>query len=321
MYFPGGMSKYQGLHLAYKTTIVNPARHVGRLDVGIAYAWSRYRTNIAEPNGSGGDYSVMNVAEDYNRPHRGHFGTSGLDRTLQLIFTPTADLPHGLRLSMIAHLASPLPLSAYLPQQDGGGVAGEIFRSDITGDGTVGDLLGFIGGTGKYSTSKVTQLIAFYNSTFAGRLTPAGSVLANSGLFTGQQLVTLGAVSPLICSNIRPLGEPCTALPGHYAQATWLKTIDLRLSWPFRVGERVKLEPNVSVFNAFNFANFGGAGNQLSGVLNGAPGTSLNNASSAGFCGSSTTFCTSRQDRVLAGSGTYANGAPRQMEFGVRITF
>jgi hypothetical protein len=42
---------------------------------------------------------------------------------------------------MITHLASPLPLSAYVPQQDGGGVAGEIFRSDLTGDGTVGDLL------------------------------------------------------------------------------------------------------------------------------------------------------------------------------------
>ena len=100
-----------------------------------------------------------------------------------------------------------------------------------------------------------------------------------------------------------------------------MKTIDLRLSWPLRIGERVKLEPNASLFNVFNFANFGGAGNQLSGVLNGAPGSSLNNASSAGFCGNSTTFCTSRLDRVLAGSGTYANGAPRQMEFGVRITF
>jgi Carboxypeptidase regulatory-like domain len=321
MYFPGGTSKYQGLHLAYKTSIANPARHVGRLDFGIAYAWSRYRTNIAEPNGSGGDYSLMNVAEDYNRPHRGHFGTSGLDRTHQLIFTPTADLPHGLRLSMIAHLASPLPLSAYIPQQDGGGVAGEIFRSDITGDGTVGDLLGFIGGTGKYSTSKVNQLITFYNNNFAGKFTPAGLVLANSGLFRGDQLARLGALSPLICSNVHSGIQDCNGLPGHYAQATWLKTIDLRLSWPLRIGERVKLEPNVSVFNAFNFANFGGAGNQLSGVLNGAPGTSLNNASSAGFCGSSTTFCTSRQDRVLAGSGTYANGAPRQMEFGVRITF
>jgi hypothetical protein len=321
MYFPGGRSQYQGLHVAYKTSIANPARRVGRLDLGIAYAWSRYRTNIAEPNGSGGDYSLMNVAEDYNRPHRGHFGTSGLDRTHQLTFTPTAELPHGLRLSMIAHLASPLPLSAYIPQQDGGGVAGEIFRSDITGDGTVGDLLGFIGGTGKYSTSKLNQLVTFYNNNLAGKLTPAGLALANAGLFTGQQLVTLGAVSPLICSNVHLGSQDCQGLPGHYAQATWLKTIDLRLSWPFRIGERVRLEPNVSVFNAFNFANFGGAGNQLSGVLNGAPGTSLNNASSAGFCGNSTTLCTSRQDRVLAGSGTYANGAPRQMEFGVRITF
>jgi hypothetical protein len=321
MYFPAGRSQYDGLHLAYKTSIANPARHVGRLDFGIAYAWSRYRTNIAEPNGSGGDYSLMNVAEDYNRPHRGHFGTSGLDRTQQLTFTPTAELPHGLRLSMIAHLASPLPLSAYIPQQDGGGVAGEIFRSDLTGDGTVGDLLGFIGSTGKYSTSKLNQLITFYNKAEAGQLTPAGNILALNGLFTVDQLHSLGAVAPLICSNITSVSKDCLGLPGHYAQATWLKTIDLRLVWPFHIGERLRFEPNVSVFNVFNFANFGGAGNQLSGVLNGAPGTSLNNASSAGFCGNSTTFCTSRQDRALAGSGTYANGAPRQMEFGVRITF
>jgi len=282
------------------------------MDVAIAYAFSRYRSNLAEPNGSGGDYSLMNVAEDYNRPHRGYFGASGLDRTHQLTFTPVAELPHGLRLAMIAHLASPLPLSARVPQQDGGGVAGEIFRSDITGDGTVGDLLPdtFIGSTGKYSTSNLTKAIALYNSNDAGKLTPAGNDLLTSGLFRADQLGALGAYAPLV-----------QGLPGHFAEATWLKTIDLRLSWPFRVGERVKLEPNVSVFNVFNLANFGGAGNQLSGVLNGAPGSSLNNASSAGYCGSSTTYCTSRLDRVLAGSGTYASGAPRQMEFGVRITF
>ena len=68
--FRAGARQYQGLHLAYKTSIANPTRHVRRLDFGIAYALSRYRTNIAEPNGSGGDYSLMNVAEDYNRPHR-----------------------------------------------------------------------------------------------------------------------------------------------------------------------------------------------------------------------------------------------------------
>jgi hypothetical protein len=312
MYFPSGKSKYEGVHLAYKTSIGNPMRRVRQVDVALAYALSRYRTNLAEPNGSGGDYSIMNVAEDYNRPHLQHWGASGLDRTHQFTFIPTAELPRGLRLSMIAHLASPLPLSAYVPQQDGGGVAGEIFRSDISGDGTVGDLLPgtIVGSTGRYSTSNLTKAITLYNAHFGGKLTSAGAALANSGLFTGQQLVLLGAYSPVIQGP-----------PGHSAEATWLKTIDLRLSWPFRVGERVKLEPNASFFNVFNFANFGGAGNQLSGVLNGAPGSSLNNASSAGYCGSSNTSCTSRLDRVLAGSGTYANGAPRQMEFGIRITF
>ena len=322
MFFPTGRSKYQALHLQYKTTLTNPAKRVQHLDLAIAYAWSRYRTNIAERDGSGGDYSIMNVAEDYNRPHRGHFGSSGLDRTHQFTFTPTAELPHGLRLSMIAHLASPLPLSIYIPQQDGGGVAGEIFRSDISGDGTVGDLLpSFIGSTGKYSTTKLTKSIAFYNGVFAGKLTPAGQDLLGSNLFTGSQLVSLGAYSPLICSNLHTFGQACQALPGHSAEATWLKTVDLRLFWPLHIGERMLVEPNVSLFNVFNFANFGGAGGQLSGVLNGAPGSSLNNASSAGFCGNSTAFCTSRLDRILPGSGTYANGAPRQMEFGVRITF
>lgn len=322
MYFPSGRSRYQALHVAYKTSIANPTKRVGRLDLSISYAWSNYRTNIAEPNGSGGDYSIMNVAEDYNRPHRGHFGASGMDRTHQLTFTPVASLPHGLRLSMIAHLASPLPLSAYVPQQNGGGVAGEIFRSDLSGDGTVGDLLpGYIGSTGKYSTSKLTKSIAYYDSNYAGKLTPAGTTLVNTGLFTGAELVALGAVSPLICSNVRTAGQECQALPGHYAEATWLKNIDLRLNWPVHVGERIVIEPSVSFSNVFNFANFGGAGNQLSGVLNGAPGSSLNNASSAGFCGNSTALCSSRLDRVLPGSGTYANGAPRQMEFGVRVTF
>jgi hypothetical protein len=316
MYFPSGRSRYTGLHLAYHgISGENPMRRLRRLEMAISYTLSRYRTNIAEPNGSGGDYSLMNVAEDYNRPHLGHWGDSGLDRTHQFTLTPTADLPHGLRLSLITQLASPLPLSVYVPQQDGGGVAGEIFRSDLTGDGTVGDLLPqtIIGSTGKYSTGNLTQVIQRYNTTYAGQLTPAGQTLVNSGLFTAGQLLALHAYAPVIQGG--------QGLPDHFASATWLKTMDLRLSRPFQVTERVKLAPSVSVFNVFNWANFGGPGNQLSGVLNAAPGSSLNNASSAGYCGSSTTYCTSRLDRVLPGSGTFAIGAPRQVELGIRITF
>jgi hypothetical protein len=313
MYFPSGRSKYTGIHLAYTgASGLNPVRRVQHFDVALAYTLSRYRTNIAEPDGSGGDYSRMNVAQDYNRPHVGNWGASGLDRTHQLTFTPTAELSYGVKVSMIAHLASPLPLSALLPQQDGGGVAGEIFRSDVTGDGTVGDLLPatIIGSTGKYSTHTLTNNIKFYDLNYAGQLTPAGNALASAGLFSQLQLHALGAYAPFV--------QP---LAGHAAEATWLKTMDLRLSRPFQMGERVKVEPNFSVFNVFNWANFGGPGGQLSGVLNAAPGSSLNNASSGGFCGNSTAFCTSRLDRVLPGSGTYANGAPRQIEFGVLVTF
>ena len=102
-------------------------------------------------------------------------------------------------------LASPLPLSAYVPQQDGGGVAGEIFRSDLSGDGTVGDLLPntFIGSTGKYSNSNLAKVITLYNQTYAGKLTPAGEALATAGLISTTQLLALGAYAPLI------QGLPC----------------------------------------------------------------------------------------------------------------
>jgi hypothetical protein len=282
MYFPGGRSKYTAVQLAYTgASGLNPLRRVQRFDVALVYTLSKYRTNVAEPDGSGGDYSRMNVAEDYNHPRAGYWGASGLDRTHQLIFTPTAELAYGIKVSMIAHVASPLPLSAFVPQQDGGGVAGEIFHSDITGDGTVGDLLPatIIGSTGRYSSHTLTKNIKFYDLNYAGQLTPAGNALVNAGLFSQLQLHSLGAYAPFI----QPLAPRA-------AEETWLKTMDLHVSRQFQVRERVKLEPNVSVFNIFNWANFGGPGGQLSGVLNAAPGSSLNNASSGGFCGNSTVF-------------------------------
>ena len=322
MYFPSGRSQYQGIHFLYHTSSgPMPLRRVRKVDLALSYTLSRYRSNIAARDGSGGDYSALSVAEDYNRPHLGHFGSSGLDRTHQVVFTPTFELPHGPQLSLITLLASPLPLSVYIPQMDGGGVAGEIFRSDITGDGTVGDLLPntHIGSPGKYTSTKLDGVITNYNRNIAGRLTPAGQDLVGTGLFSALQMHTLGAYAPLISSCI-PANPGC-GLPGRPATETWLKTVDLRFSWPFALGERMKIEPNVAVFNAFNLANFGGPGGQLSGVLDGAPGTSLNNSTSPGVCGNNTGLCTSRLDRVLPGSGTYANGAPRQIEFGVRVTF
>ena len=139
----------------------------------------------------------------------------------------------------------------------------------------MGDLLNgtFIGSTGKYSPTKVNNAIAVYNQTRAGNLTPAGGALVISSLFTSDQLRKLGAVAPYISSCPPP--SPACGLPGNPAAANWFKTVDLRLSWPFALGERAKIEPTVTIFNAFNLANYGGPGAQLSGVLDGSPGTSL----------------------------------------------
>ncbi|MGB9074962.1 MAG: hypothetical protein WCC22_20170, partial [Terriglobales bacterium] len=322
MFFPTGRSKYDGVHVAFKTTTgENPVRGVRRLDLGVSYTYSKYRSNVAAADGSGGDFSLLSVAEDYVRPHVGHFGPSGLDRRNQFTFAPTLDLLHGVRLAMIAQMASPLESSARLPQLNGGGAAGEIFRTDVTGDGTVGDLLPGtgVGGLGGYSGNNLGKAIAYFNGYYGGNPTPAGFALISSNQVGGQtipplmrrdQLTPLGALIPFL--------QPLSA---HPAGATWLKTIDLRMSRPIHAGDRVIVEPNFAAFNVFNFANFGGPGRQLSGVLNAAPGSSLNYSSAAGFCGGVPGLCTARLDRITAGSGTYGYGAPRQLEFGVKIVF
>ncbi|HYU44701.1 MAG TPA: TonB-dependent receptor, partial [Terriglobales bacterium] len=311
MFFPTGRSKYEGLSLAFKTSGQNLTRGVRHWDLGFSFTYSNYESNIASPNGSGGDYSILPVALDYVRPHVGHFGSSGLDRRSMFAVTPSVELRRGLRLTVVAQAAAPLPITLFLPQQDGGGVAGEIFRTDVTGDGTVGDLLPAtkIGSVGVYTGDNGANAIKFYNANFAGRLTPAGQDLVNANLFSSQQLAALDALMPLI-QQVNTGATPA-----------WLKTIDLHLSWPFHVGERFTVVPNASAFNIFNRANFGGPRRQLSGVLDGSPGTSLNNANVAGSCGRSPAFCASRLDRITPGSGTYGTGAPRQVEFGVRVTF
>ena len=317
MYSPGGRTEYWAVHTGFKTGGGRLGRGIQRWDTAFSYTYSKFRSNVAAADGSGGDYSLLSRAEDYINPHVGHFGASGLDRRNMFALAPTFDLKRGPRLTIIAQLASPLELSARLPQMNGGGVAGEIFRSDATGDGTVGDLLPgtSVGGLGGYSGKSLGGAIDSYNKNYAGRLNSAGTALifpngTTPALFTSDQLSKLGALYPFL--------QPA---PGHPAEAKWLRTVDLRLSWPLRVGERVHIEPSFAAFNVFNIANFGGAGRQLSGVLDGSPGSSSNNASTPGTCGHSTAFCTSRLDRVVSGSGAYGLGAPRQMEFGVKITF
>jgi hypothetical protein len=66
----------------------------------------------------------------------------------------------------------------------------------------------------------------------------------------------------------------------------------------------------VSAFNVLNFANFDGPGNRLSGALNGTAGAV-----------NGTTAVNRAANRIGPDSGAFSLGAPRQLQFGVKLTF
>jgi len=100
----------------------------------------------------------------------------------------------------------------------------------------------------------------------------------------------------------------------------WLKAFDLEFSW---VGhafhERLAITPSVSVFNLFNFANFDSAANALTGQLNGNSGSINGTGFQPTASGGETTL--GRPDRIGAGTGVFAFGAPRTIEWGLKLQF
>jgi hypothetical protein len=297
MLFSAGRSLYNALQTSLRANVRNPFKGVKALNWQLSYSLSRY-------DGSALDSDFINSAPDNNHP-TASLGPNGLDRTHQLSFGGTFDLPWYIRFGVVGHLYSPLPVTLTLP----GGGSGGIFTSDVTGDGS-GDGSGIyplgdiapgtkIGAYGRSVKPKdLAAFISNFNATQAGNPTPAGQVLISNGLMSLADLQGLGGVIPTLDAptSVQSLG--------------WLKTVDLKLSYPRKLREGMSLEPSISIFNAFNQSNLDGPGLTLNGILNSGAG-SVN--------GSTTTDHLT--NRILPGSGVFDLGSPRVMEFGLKFTF
>jgi len=297
---PIGRSVYNALQMKLVQNISNPVKGIKYANFQISYSLSRLNsTGGAQVTGTpaDSDQDFILQAADYNNPGR-YFGPSLLDRTHQISFGGYVDIPGGFRFGLISHFYSPLS-SAIVSSS--AGTAGDIFRTDFTGDGTIGDPLPgtHLGQFDRGTNAKdLTALINNYNNTVAGNPTPAGQVLIQNGVMTQAQLVALGGVA-------QAYGAPI----GDQVNYPWLKATDLRLAWRHTFKERFTIEPSIGFFNAFNFANSNLPPNTMNGLLD--TGGAINTTGRAD----------NEAFRVGNGTGVYALGAARQIEWGLRLTF
>lgn len=321
-FYPIGDSRYDALQMSLRSNVEHPFRGVAQMNLVLSYALSRLDSNYPYTVNIGsqvsGDQDFLNPAVDWDHPNQ-YFGPAAQDRTHQISFGPIFQIAHrGPLVSFIGHMDSPLPLTLTLPQLGGGGLPGEIFRTDVTGDGTTGYPSGGggdivpgsdVGSFGRsISPSNLNSFINNYNSKYAGQLTPAGQALVTANLFTSSQLLALGAETPTIAS----------APAGNVGMA-WLRSVDFHFAWPVVIRERFTIEPSITAFNIFNMANFDTSVNSLSGILQATPGSSVNNVT--GFSTSCPTDTCRTSDRIGPGSGTFSLGSPRELEFGLKVKF
>ncbi|MBV8051179.1 MAG: carboxypeptidase regulatory-like domain-containing protein [Acidobacteriaceae bacterium] len=308
MLFPAGRSVYNGLQTSLRQDIRNPFKGIPYINLQVSYALSRY---VAQAQ----DSDFINNAFDNANPSK-YTGPNGLDRTHQISFGGTMQLPGNFAASVIGHFYSGLPVTLTLGTT---GLAGGIFQTAVNGDGegdgalasgSQGSLGGVLPGTNLGSfgrgvnSGNLNTVIDRYNTNYAGQPTPAGQVLISQGLFTLGQLQRLGGVMPAL-----------SPAPANEAFDGWLRDMDFSLNWTYKIKERVQLQPGVSFFNIMNFVNFDPPKNTLGGVLSPA-GTPAVLGTANGTPGEQPNSL-----RIGLGSGVFGLGSPRVLEFALKLNF
>ena len=279
---PIGVSRYNALTVSLRGRLGN-WKAFRNMTTTVSYALSRFESSGAEP-----DVGFLSLPLNNDDPEK-YLGPSNLDRTHQFSVSLLTNLPWNFTLSTIMRISSPLSQSAVLPLASG---TGEIFFTDLDGDGTVQDLLPDTsrGSFGRdVDVSRLNQLITNLNGQVTSGFTPAAQALISTGLFTAAQLRSLGATINA--------GRAVALAPTNQVGLDTFSTTDVRVSRVIHLNERVRIEPMIEVFNLFNIGNYDPPGNRLSSILTGSPG-SINGTTSG-----------TRSNRYGLGSGSFAPGS------------
>jgi hypothetical protein len=276
----------------------------------VSYALSR----IVSSNGgtSPTDQFFAGAAPfDNDDPNR-YIGRSPLDHTNELSFGGSLAIKYGLNVAMIGHFFSAPAASLVLDATSG--ATGQIFQTDVDGDGTSGDLVpGTIPGSYEHQVkgAGLNKLISAYNAADAGQPTPAGGALIAAGIFTPQQLTALNGVQQSIATA-----------PNNPLNNAALRTFDLSANYPIkfnRFREGLSIVPGIAVYNVFNMSNFG----SIPGIVGDATGVLLNTADAGqqGYFNGTNDQATLNQARTVRNSGTFDQGGPRTTEFQLKLNF
>jgi hypothetical protein len=304
---PVGRSGYDALQIVLRQQVNHPLPGIISSNFQASYSLSRIVNPVA--GGASSDQFFVSSPYDNDDPNK-FLGRSGLDHTDELSFGGAVAIKYGATVGLIGHFYSAAPNSLTLDNSSG--APGEIFRTDVDGDGTTGDL---VPGTGPGSYmhqikgAGLNKLINGYNSTSAGKPTPAGQALIGAGLISLADLTALNGVQQQVAL------APTTPINNSAFRA-----FDLNVGYPIhRFREALSLEPKVAMYNVFNMSNF--ASNGLTGQL-------LNVTDAGGTVGTTDNYLNGPNDtavqngiRTQRGSGTFAQGSPRSTEFQLRLVF
>ena len=307
---PIGRSGYDALQVVLQQQKAHPAPGILTSNLQISYNLSRIVSSTG--SGTSGDQFFASAVPFNNDDPNRYIGRSPLDQTNQLSFGGSLGIKYGLQVAMIGHFFSAPARSLTLDNLSGN--TGQIFQTDVDGDGTVGDLVpgtnpGYYGH--QIKGANLNTLINNYNATQAGTLTPAGNALVTAGLFTPGQLTALNAVQqPLAAASNTPLNNAMT------------RTFDLSANYPItfsRFHEGLSIVPGVAMYNVFNMSNF----NPITNIPNLATGILLNqgDAGTPGFYNGPADQTTLNQARIVRNSGTFDQGGPRTTEFQLKVNF